>query len=161
MTAVAESVGPTVEFGHVEPVTVHFDDLDAMGIVHNARYVVLLERALTPYWTARGHSFDGGRATSPDMFHAVRELTISYLTPIRATGAVWVHFWLERFGETSGVYGFRFLSPDDRTVYAEGRRTIIRLDPATMRPTAWTESARAVAVTLLKGSGGAAEERAE
>jgi acyl-CoA thioester hydrolase len=74
---------------------------------------------------------------------------------------VWVHFWLERFGETSGVYGFRFLSPDDRTVYAEGRRTIIRLDPATMRPTAWTESARAVAATLLRGSAGAAEEGAE
>jgi acyl-CoA thioester hydrolase len=150
MTAVVEKARPAVKFGHVEPVTIHFDDLDAMGIVHNARYVVLLERALTPYWTARGHSFDGGRPTTADMFHAVRELTISYLAPIRSTGAVWVHFWLEQFGETSGVYGFRFLSPDQRTVYAEGKRAIVRLDPATMRPTAWTDSARAVATTLLK-----------
>jgi hypothetical protein len=28
----------TIDYGHLEPVDVHFDDLDPMGIVHNARY---------------------------------------------------------------------------------------------------------------------------
>jgi acyl-CoA thioester hydrolase len=140
----------TVDYGHVEPLVIHFDDLDAMGLVHNGRYAVLLERALTPYWSARGHSFAGGRATSPDTFHAVREFSISYLRPIRGTGEIAVHFWLEHFGETSGEYRFRFLSADGRTVHAEGRRLIIRLDPESLRPAPWTDAGREVAATLLR-----------
>jgi len=149
-TLAAASSTPTVDYGHIEPMVIHFDDLDAMGLVHNGRYAVLLERALTPYWSARGHSFANGRATTPDVFHAVREFSISYLTPIRGTGTVAVHFWLEQFGETSGEYRFRFLSPDGHTVHAEGRRVIVRLDPATMRPAPWTNAAREVAATLLR-----------
>jgi acyl-CoA thioester hydrolase len=140
----------TVDYGHVEPVTIHFDDLDAMGLVHNARYPVILERALSPYWVARGHAYLNGRPTSPDIFHAVREFTITYLAPIREPGEIGVHFWIERLGETSATYGFRFLSGDGRTVHAEGRRVVVRLDPATLRPTAWTDSARAVATSLLR-----------
>lgn len=152
MTAALHSARPTVEFGHLEPITVYYDDLDAMGIVHNARYALLLERAITPYWAARGHAFTGGRPTSPDIFHAVREFSITYCAPIQGTGEVGVHFWLERFGDTSAVYGFRILSRDHATVYAEGRRAIVRLDPATLRPTPWTDSARAVAATLLRSA---------
>jgi acyl-CoA thioester hydrolase len=139
-----------VEFGHVEHVQVHFDDLDAMGILHNARYAVLLERALTPYWTERGISFQGGRLSAPDVFHAVREFTISYRAPIAGTGPVAVHFWLEHFGTSSARYAFEFRSVDGRTVYADGTRSIVRLDPATLRPTAWTEAARVIAATLLR-----------
>lgn len=140
----------TVEYGHVEPIAIYFDDLDAMGIVHNARYVVLLERAVTPYWAERGHYYDHDGPSTPDLFHAVREFSITYHRPIRGAGEVLVHFWLDKLGETSARYGFRFLSRDGQTCYAEGRRTIVRLDPATLRPTSWTESARAVAKSLLK-----------
>lgn len=137
-------------FGHVEHVTVHFDDLDAMGILHNARYAVLLERALTPYWTERGIAFRGDLDTAPDVFHAVREFTIRYRAPIATTGPVAVHFWLEHFGTSSAEYAFQFRSVDGDTVYAEGTRAIVRLDPATLRPAPWTEAARAVASTLLR-----------
>jgi acyl-CoA thioester hydrolase len=140
----------TVEYGHVEPLTIHFDDLDAMGIVHNGRYPVLLERAISPYWQARGHGYVDGRVTSPDLFHAVREFTITYRAPIRGTGEIGVHFWIEQLGETSATYGFRFLSKDGEAVYAEGKRAIVRLDPATLRPTAWTDAARTVATSLLR-----------
>jgi acyl-CoA thioester hydrolase len=139
-----------VDYGHLEPLTIHFDDIDAMGIVHNSRHAVLLERAISQYWSARGHSYADGRVTSPDLFHAVREFTISYLAPIRGTGEIAVHFWIEQLGETSATYGFRFLSADGRTEYAKGRRAIVRLDPATLRPTRWTDTARAVASTLLR-----------
>ncbi|SDY14187.1 acyl-CoA thioester hydrolase [Micromonospora pattaloongensis] len=141
---------PVVDHGHIQPIPVHFDDLDAMGIVHNARYAVLFERAVSQYWAARGHSFENGRPTSPDVFHAVREFAITYHAPIRGTGDVLVHFWLERWGSTSAVYRFRFLSPDAATVHADGHRTIVRLDPATLRPAPWTDAARAVAANLLK-----------
>lgn len=148
---VATADPSTVEFGHVEPVLVYFDDLDPMGIMHNARYAVLVERALAHYWSARGHSFENGRPTSPDMVHAVREFAITYRQPIRGTGPVAVHFWLEHFGRTSAEYGFRFLAADG-TVHADGKRAIVRLDSATLRPVPWSEAARAVAATLLKSA---------
>jgi acyl-CoA thioester hydrolase len=128
---------------------VHFDDLDAMGIVHNSRYAVLLERALTAFWAERGHSFADGRGTTTDVFNAVREFSITYHQPISHTGEVAVHFWLDRLGDTSAVYGFRFASPNMTTVYAEGRRVVVKLDPVAMRPAPWSEEARAVAVDLL------------
>ncbi|SBT49272.1 acyl-CoA thioesterase [Micromonospora auratinigra] len=140
---------PVVEFGHVEHVTVHFDDLDALGILHNARYAVLLERAVTPYWAERGHGFRG-RDSSPDVFHAVREFTIRYRAPIAAVGPVAVHFWLEQLGTTSASYAFEFRSVDGSTVYAEGTRAVVRLDPATLRPAPWSDAARAVATSLLR-----------
>lgn len=150
MTATTLAPAPGLDVGHVQPLDVHFDDLDPMGIVHNARYAVLLERAIAPYWAARGHSFAGGRPTAPDVVHAVREFAITYLAPIRGTGQIAVHFWLAAFGRTSGTYGFRFLSADHGTVHAEGRRSIVRLDPVTLRPTPWTEAGRAVATELLQ-----------
>jgi acyl-CoA thioester hydrolase len=137
-------------FGHVEHVTVHFDDLDALGILHNARYAVLLERALTPYWAERGIAFESGRRSAPDLFHAVREFTIRYRAPIATTGPVAVHFWLEHLGTSSAEYAFQFRSVDGNTLYAEGTRGIVRLDPATLRPAPWTDAARAVAATLLR-----------
>jgi hypothetical protein len=39
---------------HTETVNIYFDDLDAMGVVHNGRYAILLERALGAYWTRAG-----------------------------------------------------------------------------------------------------------
>ena len=42
MTATVASQ-PTIDYGHVEVLPVHFDDLDPMGMVHNARYAVLIE----------------------------------------------------------------------------------------------------------------------
>lgn len=148
--APAAAFGFDVDFGHVEPITIYFDDLDAMGFVHNARYPVLFERAVTPYWAARGHSFTQGRPSQPDLFHAVREMSVTYHAPIRGTGWIAVHFWLERFGRSSAEYGLQVRSADGSVLHAEGRRSIVRLDPATLRPTPWTESAREIAHPLLR-----------
>jgi len=94
-----------VHYGHVGTVPVHFDDLDAMGIVHNARYAVFLERALGMWWSAHGFTLVDGQPTNPDWFHAVAEYSISYRTPVRGTGEIGVHFWLDKMGESSAVYG--------------------------------------------------------
>ncbi|WP_327029913.1 acyl-CoA thioesterase [Micromonospora sp. NBC_01740] len=141
---------PAVEFGHVAHVAVHFDDLDAFGLLHNARYAVLLERALTGYWADHGVAFQAGRQSAPDVFHAVREFTITYRAPVTGTGPVAVHFWLDHFGTSSARYAYRFHSVDGRIVHAEGQRSIVRVDPATLRPAPWTDTARAVAATLLR-----------
>ena len=144
MTTVVHTPGAAV------PQTVHFDDLDAMGVLHNSRYAVLVERAITAWWAERGVSFTGGRPTTPDAFNVVREYQITFHRPIRGTGAVHVRFWLDRMGTTSAEYGFAVASTDGETVYAEGRRVNVRLDPATMRPAPWTDEGRALAAHLLR-----------
>ena len=120
--------------GVIEPVMVHFEDLDAMGIVHNARYVLLLERALAAYWTKAGWPFDPSSRRFTEVFFVVKEFAITYHVPITRVGPVHVQLWLDHLGETSAVYGFRVLSQDETVTHADGRRVQVRLDPATLRP---------------------------
>jgi acyl-CoA thioester hydrolase len=143
--------GTTVDYGHRAIVPVHFDDLDALGVLHNSRYAVLIERAMINWWADRGVSFAGGRPTSPDAFNVVREYSITFHVPVRGTGDLAVHFWLETLGTTSADYRFRFTSLNSETVYAEGRRVNIHLDPATMRPSPWTREGREIGAALLRG----------
>ena len=147
---VAFTAEPTIEYGHVEPVPVHFDDLDPFGMVHNARYAVLIERALATFWSRHGHTFRDGRPTTPDAFNVVKEFNVSYQAPISGVGEVRVHFWLELLGNSEAVYAYRLLSPDGATVYADGRRVVVKLDQATLRPSPWTPEVRAVAEGLLR-----------
>lgn len=139
----------TVERGIVEPGYTHFDELDSMGFVHNSRYMVLVERALTTFWARQGFAFTDGKYTQPDVFLAVAEFSISYRVPIRGTGEIGIHLWMDKLSDSSAVYGFRVLSADGGVVHAEGRRVHIRLDPKTLRPTAWSDAFNDVAKTLL------------
>lgn len=120
--------------GVIECVQVHFEDLDALGVVHNGRYILLLERALAAYWTRAGWAFDPAAASFPDVFFVVREFAITYHVPITRVGPVHVQLWLDHLGNTSAVYGFKVLSEDETVTHAEGRRVQVRLDPATLRP---------------------------
>ncbi|WP_214107190.1 acyl-CoA thioesterase [Acrocarpospora catenulata] len=135
--------------GHIENVQVHFDDLDAMGVLHNGRYVLLLERALTAYWTERGWAFDPAQPHFADIFFVVREFAITYHQPVTTVGQVGVHFWLDRIGTSSLVYGFRVLSADRSVVHAEGRRVQVKIDPGTLRPSPISEAVRKDCQLLL------------
>jgi acyl-CoA thioester hydrolase len=147
-TTTAEAI--PVPYGYAAPTHVYIDDLDAMGLLHNARYAVLLERTITTWWEKHGVSFAGGRPTTPDVFSAVRDFSITYHAPVRGTGAITVHFWVERVGTTSIEYRFRMTSLNGETVYAEGSRLHVRIDPATLKPAAWTDHGRELAATITK-----------
>lgn len=140
--------------GVIEPVMVHFDDLDAMGVVHNGRYVLLLERALAAYWTRAGWTLDPGAPGFGDSFFVVREFAITYHVPITRPGPVHVQLWLDHLGSTSAVYGFRVLSEDQAVTHAEGRRVQIKLDPATLRPAVIGPDLRAACRPLLQAAAG-------
>ncbi|GIH05870.1 thioesterase [Rhizocola hellebori] len=137
-------------FGAVKRLDIHFDDLDPVGVVHNARYAILLERAISLFWHEHGMSFVDSRPSDPDMVAVVREFAITFLAPIRSTGPIDVHFWLDKLGTSSAVYGFRFLSVDHDTAYAEGRRVMVKIDPQTGQPSPWSEQANAIGSTLLR-----------
>jgi acyl-CoA thioester hydrolase len=137
------------EFGVCEPVQVHFDDLDAMGLLHNSRFAVLVERAILAYWRRLGWAPDPSRSAFKDVFLAVREFKVTYHLPITGVGEPLVHFWIERMGRTSGVYGFRVLSADHTLVYAEGYRVSVNLDPDTFRPAPFSDELRTASAPLM------------
>ncbi|MFD8569689.1 acyl-CoA thioesterase [Streptomyces sp. NPDC059639] len=154
MTAVTPDLKPGTTDGPgrrgcLVPVQVHFDDLDALGMLHNARYPVLVERAWTALWNERGLVFEGDWDAAGDFCNAVKELTVSYEAPVLRPGAYAVHLWIERLGNTGLTYGFRFCSADGATTYARGTRVLVRLDPGTLRPTRWSDRFRTCAQDLL------------
>ncbi|MFJ8803123.1 MULTISPECIES: thioesterase family protein [unclassified Streptomyces] len=151
MTAEAPAA-PVLTHGRLLPVAVHFDDLDALGLLHNARYPVMVERAWTALWSELGFGFDGDWEAAGDACNAVKELRITYDAPVGRPGAYAVHLWLERLGTTGLTYGFRFCSDDGAVTYAHGTRVLVRLDATTLRPTAWSESFRSAGRGLLRSA---------
>ncbi|OIJ65623.1 acyl-CoA thioesterase [Streptomyces mangrovisoli] len=151
MTAEAP-LAPAVSYGRLVPVTVHFDDLDALGLLHNARYPLMVERAWSELWHGYGIRFEGDWVAAGDACNAVRELRISYEAPVTRPGAYAVHLWLERLGNTGLTYGFRLCSADGATTYAQGTRVLVRLDADTLRPAPWSETFRAAGRELLRSA---------
>ncbi|PWI09172.1 thioesterase [Streptomyces sp. NWU339] len=152
MTAEAPTV-PALSYGRLIPVTVHFDDLDALGLLHNARYPLMVERAWIELWEEHGIRFEGDWTAAGDACNAVRELRIGYEAPVTRTGAYAVHLWLERLGTTGLTYGFRFCSRDGAVTYARGSRVLVRLNAKTLRPAPWSEVFRAAGRELLRPGG--------
>ncbi|NKQ26162.1 acyl-CoA thioesterase [Streptomyces galbus] len=152
MTAEAPTA-PALSYGRLIPVTVHFDDLDALGLLHNARYPLLVERAWTQLWQQHGVRFEGDWAAAGDACNAVKELRVTYEAPVTRPGTYAVHLWLDRLGTTGLTYGFRFCSADGATTYARGTRVLVRLDPHTLRPAPWSDTLRSAGRELLRPAG--------
>src|SRR6202035_626697 len=111
--------------------------------------VLLLERAMSAYWTRNGYPCDPSSPQFMDVFFVVKEFSITYHAPITRPGPVSVRFWIDRLGTTSAVYGFRVASPDESITFADGRRVQVRLHPATLRPSVIGPALRAACAPLL------------
>lgn len=142
--------GTSPGFGFVILVTVHFNDLDLFGMLHNSRYSMLVEQAWATYWRRREIGFTKDWTLAEDGFHVVKELRVSYELPIDRPGDYGVHIWLERIGRTSLTHGFRIYSGDVARSHAHGSRTLVHIDPATLRPAEWSREARSLSEKLLR-----------
>jgi acyl-CoA thioester hydrolase len=130
--------------------TVHFDELDAMRMLHNARYPALVERAVSAWFAATGNRWHLDPADNPDQFHVVRDLHIEYLNPFLGPGTIRIDIWVENLGNTSCAYGFLCSSEDGNVAFARGERTVVKIDPASHRPAPWTDSFRQQQSALRK-----------
>ncbi|GAA2913722.1 thioesterase [Actinoplanes cyaneus] len=139
----------TINYGDLQPVEIHFDDLDIFGVVHSSRYTMMLERGLSAYWARRGHDISLADSDS-DAWQMVREVRTMFERPIRRIAPIYLHLWTEHRGRTSMTTGFRFISADGTEQYAHGRRIVIRFNPVTRRPSEWSARARADADALLR-----------
>ena len=129
---------------------VHFDELDPMQMLHNSRFPAHVERAISAFYTSSGRKWEPRVDDNPDQFHVVRDLHIEYLNPLIGPGSMRVDVWVERIGTTSCVYGFLCSSADGNIPYARGERTIVKIDPASYRPSPWSDFFRARHADLLK-----------
>lgn len=128
---------------------VYFDDLDALQILHNARYLLLFERTIGSFWMRLGW---GGldEAHNPDRYHLVRTNHIEYLRPVTGIGDVRVRIWVEKIGRSSLTFGFRLLPLDEDLDFALGSRVIVCVDPKTRKPTPWSDELRSQIAPYLR-----------
>ena len=119
---------------------VHADELDALQLLHNSRFIVHVERATVAFCRTLGAPWGGSVDENPDQFQMVREVQAKFAAPFRGMGEMVIHIWVERLGESSCVYGFVCTSAEGKVVYARGTRTIVKLDAASLEPTPWSEA---------------------
>jgi acyl-CoA thioester hydrolase len=133
---------------------VYFDDLDALQILHNARYLLLFERTIGSFWN-RAMGWGGALEPreNPDRYHLVRTNEIEYVSPVTGVGEVRVRIWVEKLGTSSLTFGFRVLPMDEDTDHARGRRVVVCVDPVTRRPAPWSAQFRAKIAPYLRESG--------
>jgi acyl-CoA thioester hydrolase len=130
---------------------VYFDDLDALQILHNSRYLLLFERTIGSFWM-RAVGWNGVLDENPDRYHLVRMNQIEYLRPISAIGEVRVRIWVEKLGRTSLTFGMRILPMDEDVDYARGTRVNVCVDPTTKKPTPWSDALRAKVAPYMTGA---------
>ena len=130
--------------GAVRRKQVYVDDLDGFGMLYHAAYATFFDHAVLDYWLEAGWAVDPSASVQ-----VIRQLSLTYHAPVLGAGAVDVHFWIGRAGRTSVQYDFALLSPDHSVVHAEGSRTLVNLDPQTLRPTPLTDEMWGYAAPLL------------
>ena len=123
---------------------IYLDDLDGFGVVHHARYALLLDDAVLDYWLDAGWIPD-----TATHLQVIRELTLTYHQPITGMGDVDVHFWVDRAGRTSVTYRFEVLSTDRSVLHAEGHRVLVNINAQTLRPEPLTDAMWVIAAPLL------------
>jgi len=127
-----------------KPLYVHreivwFDELDMLGVMHNARYAIHVERAMTSWY----HSLAD---TDPsDSLVVVKQYDIEFISPFtQERGELVVEVSLERRGRTSAVFSFRCLSYPEgehgpEILHARGTRTNVKVSLGDLRPAPWSE----------------------
>ncbi|MFO0758022.1 MAG: hotdog domain-containing protein [Byssovorax sp.] len=131
---------------------VYFDDLDALNILHNVRFLLFIERARGELFNTMGFRWQDDLAHNPDKFHVIAEHNIRYLAPFRGEGELCVELFPTHLGRTSMVIGARVGSVDGKERYVEGSTRLVRLDPVTFRPTGWSDKMRSIVGSMVEAT---------
>jgi acyl-CoA thioester hydrolase len=129
---------------------VYFDDLDALNILHNVRYLLFMERARGELFNALGFRWDDDLAHNPDKWHVVAAHDIRYLHPVRGEGDVCVSVAPTHLGTSSFALHAAVASLDGAITFAEGSTRLVRLDPKSNHPCAWSQRFRDLVGPLVQ-----------
>lgn len=114
---------------------VYFDDLDALNILHNVRYLLFMERARGELFNALGFRWEDDLSVNPDKSHVIAEHTIHYLMPVRGECDLAVEITPTHLGRSSMILAARVCALNNAVVYAEGATRLVRLEPAPIEGT--------------------------
>ena len=121
---------------------VYFDDLDAFQILHNARYLLIMERTIGEFWQRMdwGPMLDPVR--NPDQHHLVAANHLDYHRPVLGMGQIRCRIWVEKLGRSSLSFGFSILPTDEDLPHATGTRVVVKIDPESRKSTPWSDAFR-------------------
>lgn len=122
---------------------VYFDDLDALNILHNVRYLVFMERARGELFQSMGFRWRDDIAQNPDKWHVVAGHEIRYVTPVRGEQEIAIELSVVHLGTSSLSLAAKVTSVNGDLTYAECTTRLVRLDHETNRPTSWSDRFRA------------------
>jgi acyl-CoA thioester hydrolase len=128
---------------------VYFDDLDALNILHNVRYLLFMERARGELLQALGFRWEDDLDTNPDKYHVVAAHEIRYVAPVRGEGELSVEIQPVKLGNSSLVLTAKVRAYHGDTIHAESTTRLVRLDPKTQRPCSWSDRFRAAFEPLI------------
>ena len=121
---------------------VYFDDLDALNILHNVRFLLFMERARGEFFNALGFRWEDSVAGNPDKCHVVAAHEIRYDVPVRGEGEVLVELTPVHLGNSSLILQAAVRSMHGDTVFAVAQTRLVRLDPETDQPCSWSDRFR-------------------
>jgi acyl-CoA thioester hydrolase len=121
---------------------IYFDDLDIFGVLHNARYPLLVERTIGAFWQHLGWGGLDNLNSNPDQFHLVRVNHLEYLRAVEGVNEVRARVWIQKLGRTSLIFAFSILPLDEDRSYATGYRVLVSVDPKTRKPSPWSDAIR-------------------
>jgi acyl-CoA thioester hydrolase len=116
---------------HVGQCTVYFDDLDAIGMLYNGRYIAMIERGMAAVMARMG--LPPGHE---DVINVVREIQLIFGDPIRQPGTYDLTFWATDIGRSSATLEFRVES--NGVEHVHGHRTVTKYDPTTGKSKPWS-----------------------
>ncbi|MBS2016346.1 MAG: acyl-CoA thioesterase [Deltaproteobacteria bacterium] len=122
---------------------VYFDDLDALNILHNVRYLLFTERARGELFNLLGFRWEDDLTVNPDKYHVVAEHQIKYLAPVRGEGELSVELQPSHLGTSSAILDAKVRALHGDVLNATSTTRLVRLDPATQRPCPWSDRFRA------------------
>ena len=131
---------------------IYFDDLDALNILHNVRYLLLIERARGEFFQALGFHWQDSLEQNPDKYHVIAHHTIDYLAPVRGEGELTIELSPSHLGRSSLIVDASIRSRHGNTEHCTASTRLVRLDPTNNQPCEWSQRFRNALQPFLKSA---------
>ncbi len=131
---------------------VYFDDLDALNILHNVRYLLFIERARGELFQSLGFRWQDPVEDNPDKFHVIAHHEIDYLSPVRGEGELTIELRPSHLGRTSFRIDAEVKGRHGNVVHARSNTRLVRLHPEELTPCAWSARFRSIMEPLITSS---------
>jgi acyl-CoA thioester hydrolase len=130
---------------------VYFDEMDPLGVMHNSRFAVHVERAQSALFEELGYGWTDVSQRHEDIVYVVRDIALEFTAPVSSPGLMAVEVVAVRLGRTSATWGYRCTVGD--VPVANGTRVVVKVD-GSGHPVPWTDPFRAMFGWLAAGAQG-------